>query len=325
MTAKIISNPLTRRYFTDFTSSAGTLIIIGEKRYFIIDSRYYDKAKHAITAAVIKQDNYFDQLNAILTENGVRDVLLETNHISHADFIQIKEKLGGFNISESDSLSKEIAAMRAVKTAEEIEKIKAAIEIADRAFDLLTLQIKPGMTEREISRMLHILMLKCGADDLAFDTIVASGENSAIPHATPTDRMIKIGDVLLIDFGAKKDGYHSDKTLTLFVGGKSKANPKALAAYKAVEGAQKLAISLMKPGAHSGDIDKAVKQSIKNAGFKPYEHGLSHGVGLEIHEAPTVSERSDDILQKGNVISCEPGIYLPGQFGIRIEDLVFIQ
>ena len=323
MTAKIVTNAISRRYLTGFPSSAGTLIIIGEKRYFIIDSRYYDKAKQVVNAEVIKQDNYFEQISGILTANSISEVLLETDRIPHSEFLNLKEKLAKFNISESESLSKEIKAMRAVKTPEEIEKIKAAQAIADKAFDILMTEIKTGMTEKEISKLLHILMLTCGADDLAFDTIVASGENSAIPHAVPTDRKIKENDILLIDFGAKKDSYHSDKTRTLLIG--DTHDNTQLAAYAAVKKAGELGISLMKDGAIAKDIDQAVKQSIRNAGFTPYEHGLSHGVGLEIHEAPTVSERSSDILQKGNVISCEPGIYIPGQFGIRIEDLVIVQ
>ena len=329
MTAKIVTSPVSRRYLTGFPSSAGTLIILAdgtggvEKRYFLIDSRYYDKAKTIVNATVIKQDNYFDQINNILTENNSSGIQLETQHLTHAQFCDFKQKFPAFNISGENTLDTEISAKRAVKTPEEIAKIKAAASIADQAFNLLIPQLKPGMTERQIATLLHILILKCGADDIAFDLIVASGENSAIPHATPTGRILKDGDVLLIDFGARKDGYHSDCTRTLFVGGK--ASEKARAAYTAVERAQKLAISLMKPGGASRSIDKAVKQSIIDAGFQPYGHGLSHGVGLEIHEAPTVSENSGGILEKGNVITCEPGIYIPSEFGIRIEDLVFIK
>ena len=205
---------------------------------------------------------------------------------------------------------------------DEIKKIKEAQRLADEAFAYIVDYVKPGVTEKEIAVKLEQKLLELGSEGRAFDFIVVSGERTAIPHGKPTEREIKDGDFVTIDFGAKVDGYSSDMTRTLAIG---KIDDEKREVYNIVLNAQKKAIDNIKPGITGGKIDEIAREHITEYGYgKFFTHSLGHGVGLDIHELPRLFKGSNDVLQVGSIVTVEPGIYMPGKFGIRIEDMILI-
>jgi Xaa-Pro aminopeptidase len=215
-----------------------------------------------------------------------------------------------------------VETVREVKDQAEVAKIRAAARIADLAFDYITSFIKPGMTEKEIALELDYFMLRNGAERVSFDTIVASGKNSAVPHATPSNKKIEPGDFVKLDFGAVVEGYHSDMTRTVVVG---KANDRQKEIYFAVKEAQEKALSSVKAGLVCEDVDKVARDAVAEKGFgECFVHNLGHGAGLQIHEAPSLGKNCKTVLQPGMVVTVEPGVYVNGFGGVRIEDLVVV-
>ncbi|GHU51835.1 aminopeptidase Y [Clostridia bacterium] len=325
----IVANDINRFYLTNLKSSAGFIVGFKDKTYLIIDSRYIEKARDIVVdCEVVLLEKFYEQLKELLIKHNAKTILLETFHTTLFAFERYKEKLPDFEFLTDKLLSQTISDMRLIKTDYEIECIKKAQEIAEKAFeDILgyihqQYDFEQGQyTEREVTRLLENAMLKYGADAISFDTIVLSGKKSSMPHGVPSDDVIGDG-FLLFDFGAVYNGYHSDMTRTVFIG---EPTDKMWEVYYVVLEAQKLAISAIRTGVSCKDLDAVARDYIKSKGYGDYfGHSLGHGVGLEIHEEVTVSEKSKATLQTGNVITIEPGIYLPKEFGVRIEDFVVV-
>ncbi len=322
--AGLITSGIARRYYTGFPSSAGVLLVTRGKSRFFIDFRYYEHAKARITdCEVILMENLPEQLNRLFAAEGICSVGVETDAVTLAEYRGYQKQLTGVRLSDDDRFQELIFADRLIKTEQEIQAVCAAQAIAERAFDETLNFIRVGRTEREIALYLDYTMRKLGAEDISFDTIVASGRNSAVPHAVPTDKPVESGDFIVIDFGATLDGYHSDMTRTVSVGSVSAEQERV---YDIVLQAQLAAIDTVKAGVSCAEIDSAARKRIENSGYAGcFGHSTGHGIGLEIHEAPNVSPKSGAIAAEGMLFSVEPGIYLAGKFGVRIEDMVVVQ
>lgn len=319
----LITSPENRFYFTGFPASDGFLLVSADRAVFITDGRYIEAAQNTITScAVVLQASVGTQLADIFAEMGVSKVAVETERISVADFAKYSDFLKPADLVPDPLLDEMIRTLRMVKAPQEIEKIKAAQRIAEAAFDHILGFIAPGKTEKEIALELDFYMLSHGAQALSFETIAVSGKKSSMPHGVPDGNIVQNGDFITMDFGAVVDGYHSDMTRTVAVGAVS-ARQKEV--YNTVLRAQEAVLAALKPGLSCREADKIARDVITQAGCGEYfTHSTGHGVGVEIHEFPNLSPRADSILEIGNVITDEPGIYLPGEFGVRIEDMALI-
>ena len=315
--AILVSSYENRRYSCGFTGSDGFALIMQDEAYLYVDGRYTSQA-HLETKG-LKIIEYKSKSYELLQKHGLYNLAIEDKKLSFYDYKLLKEALPNTQIhSGSDIFEK----LRIVKSADEIENIKKAAQITDLAFSHILDFIEIGMTEKEIALELEHFMRQNGADDIAFSTIAACSERSALPHAKPTDRKVKHGDIVLMDFGCRYNGYCSDMTRTVAVGG---ATEKQIQVYNIVLSAQKAALEKIRGGASSLEVDGAARDVIKDAGFgDKFVHSLGHGVGLDIHEMPAVSSLKERTLQPGCCITVEPGIYLEGEFGVRIEDLVVV-
>ncbi len=321
--AAIIFSEENRRYFTQFPSSDGALLVYGGKALFFTDSRYTEAAAKAIGEQyVVDSTNLYEKFTEIFKENGVKRVAIENHRLTLAEFDELQKKLPDAEFVTTDALATAIEEIRIVKTDAEIEKIKAAQKIAEEAFDHILTFIKEGMTEKEISLELDFYMLSHGADALSFETIAVAGKNSSMPHGVPGDYRVKKGDFITMDYGAVVDGYHSDMTRTVCLG---EPSDKMREVYNTVLEAQLQGLKVLHDGISGVDADKAAREIIENAGYgKNFGHGLGHGVGVEIHESPRLSPKAPHTLRSGHVVTVEPGIYLPDEFGVRIEDMAVI-
>ena len=319
----LIESPENRRYFTGFPSTAGVLIAAKQGSVFLTDSRYIEAAASKIDCCeVLEQKKIEAQLPALAGKLNCKNLAFETSRVTVARARKLANMLGSIHLADDDRADKIISQLRMVKTADEIEKMKAAQKIAESAFEHILNFIKPGVTEREIALELDFFMLKNGAEALSFETIVASGVNSSKPHAVPSDKKVERGDLVTLDFGAAVEGYRSDMTRTVAAG---KVSPKQAMIYEVVLAAQRATLDTLKPGVSCKAADAAARDKIRDAGFGSFfGHGTGHGVGIEIHEEPTLSPNGVGELEPGHVVTAEPGIYLPGEFGVRIEDMALI-
>jgi len=319
----IIESPENRLYFTGFHSTAGMLIAAKRGSVFLTDSRYIEAAKSQITCCeVVEQKKPEEQLPALAKKLGVKCLAFETGRVTVARSRKLASLFGEISLADDDRADKIIERLRRVKNSQEIENIKAAQKITERAFEHILSIIKPGLAERDIAFELDFYMLKNGAEAVAFDTIIASGVNSSKPHAVPSHKKVEDGDFITLDFGAVVNGYRSDMTRTVAVGAVSEKQKNV---YGIVLAAQLETLRILKPGLPIKAADAAARDVIKAAGYGAFfGHGTGHGVGIEIHEEPTVSPNGAGELEAGNVITAEPGIYLPGEFGVRIEDMALI-
>ncbi len=321
----LICSDINRRYFTGMRSSAGTLLCFREAAYLIIDFRYIEKARAVVKGCeVILQDNLYSQIKELLVRHGAKTVACESMELTLSRFDQLKENLGdAAELDGTGTLSKAIYACRTVKTAEEADKIRQAQAIAEEAFRHILGFVRAGISERDVQLELDFKMLRLGAEELSFPTIALTGAATSMPHGVPSaERIIKKGDFVLMDYGAVVDGYHSDMTRTVAVGEPSEEMKRV---YDIVLTAQEKALSEVRSGMTGQQLDSIAREHIENAGYgEHFGHSLGHGVGLEIHEYPNASPLSSNILRPGNVVTVEPGIYLPGKFGVRIEDFVLV-
>lgn len=320
--AFLVISPENRRYLTGFESSDGYLLITKNESVFLTDSRYIEAAQNEIKdcgeVALLK--SFSEQLPVYIGKLGIKTVFTEAEKLSVAEFNKIQKTLPCECIAEKADVA--INSLRRIKSNDEKQKILAAQAIAEKAFDHILGFIKEGVTEREIALTLDFFMLKSGAECVSFETIAVSGKNSSMPHGVPGDKKVERGDFITMDYGAVVDGYHSDMTRTVAVG---EISSKQAEVYETVLVAQKKSLEILKAGISCKDADAAARDTIKNAGYGDYfGHGTGHGVGIEIHEEPRVSPKSGSILQTGDVVTVEPGIYLPSEFGVRIEDMAFI-
>ncbi len=321
--AAVIKSEANRFYLTGFNSSAGIAVITSENTYFLIDFRYFEKAKKTVghLNTVLLKSTY-KQLNEIFDSENIKKVYLECDNISLCEFLKFKENITKCEISDNNKIGALLDEMRSVKTEEEISFIKKAQEMTDKTFQYILGKIKTGVTEKEIALDMEFFMRSLGSEGVSFDFIVVSGKNSSLPHGVPTDKRIEKCDFVTMDFGAVCHGYRSDMTRTVAIGSVSERQKKV---YSTVLEAQNRAFEQIKPGAVCRDIDKAARDYIESEGFKDcFGHGLGHSVGVEIHESPCFNTRDCSLIKKGNVITVEPGIYLENEFGVRIEDMAVI-
>lgn len=320
----LITSDVNRRYFSGMKSTAGYILAFPEKAYLLIDFRYIEKARNTVkNCEVILLYNIKQQLAELLNKHNAKVVSIESDTVTLTNLNQFKQWLEGFEIDTSSKLSDAITKLRSVKSSEEIEKITKAQRIAEKAFDHVLNFIKPGVTEKDIALELNFYMLKNGAEALSFDTIALTGKNTSLPHGVPSDTPVKSGDFVLMDYGAVYDGYHSDMTRTICVG---KPTEEMEYVYSIVLQAQEEALKNVKAGIIGKELDSFARDVILLAGYGDnFGHGVGHGVGMEIHEYPNASPAFDKPIEENTIVTIEPGIYLPDNFGVRIEDFVVVK
>ncbi len=321
--AVIITSSVNRLYFTGLKSSAGTLLITKEKAYFIIDFRYIELAKRTIkNAEVILQEKLGEQLCVLVKKHQIKKIGVESGFMTIADYIAMSGMLGKDILSFDNRINDMIIEMRRYKSPEELKLMQAAQDIADRTFTHMLDFIKEGVTEKEISSEISRTNYLGGASGNSFETIVASGVNSSMPHAVPSDKKVQSGDFVTMDFGAVVEGYCSDMTRTVAVG---QVRDEQRFVYDTVLKAQNAAFAVIAPGVPCRTVDAAARDLINAAGFQGcFGHGLGHSLGIEIHEEPRFNTVDPLSCAPGMLMSVEPGIYLEGRFGCRIEDVVTI-
>lgn len=324
--AAIIFSKINRLYFSGFKSSEGIIFFTKDENYLLVDSRYYNAAIEQVkNMKIILAKDFKKELLKLIKKHEIKNILLEISKISLLEALDLEKFInnaGAFFI-KTTTLDNIIYFMRSLKTEKEISKIKVAQELSEIAFNKVLHMIKSGKTEKEIAFDLEFFMKKEGADAIAFDLIVASGRNSSVPHAEPSNKKIEPGDFITIDMGATYNGYQSDMTRTIAFG---KVSKKQRFVYDTVLKAQEKAIKAIKAGALCREIDNVARHFIYENGYENcFGHALGHGVGLEIHEKPFLSKNSEDILKNNMVITVEPGIYLKNEFGVRIEDMLVVK
>lgn len=308
------------RYLSGFTGSDGALLFTGGDRILLCDGRYTRQAGDearlcVVTEYTVKVEGVASLIRAV----GCRRVAFDAEEVSVSFFNALAATLPAV---EFVPLADELDQLRSVKSAAEVAAVEAAAVIASNAFSKLLPLVKPGVSERFLAFELEMLMRKTGADAKAFEFIVASGERGALPHGRPTDRLLQPGELVTFDFGACCNGYNSDETVTVAVGTPDR---KLLEIYAVVKEAHDLALAAVRPGVDCSELDAIARRHIESCGYGDcFGHGLGHGVGLDVHEKPTLSSRSRQQLQEGMVITIEPGVYVPGLGGVRIEDLLVI-
>lgn len=318
----IITSDLNRRYLTDMKSSAGTLLITKKAAHFIIDFRYIEKAKKVITDfdVELQSTDLFAQISAFFKGQNAVNISVESDFVTLQNYKKYCDKLKDFTFTDDSKLSEIISKLRSYKSEFEMEQIKNAQAITDKGFLHMCEFIKPGKTELEVAIELEYFMRCSGASGLAFDSIVVSGVNSSLPHGVPTTKKIEKGDFVTMDFGASYNGYCSDMTRTVAIGQISAEQQKV---YDTVLQAQLMAIDAISLTKKYSDIDFVARDYIYKQGYEGcFGHGLGHSLGLYIHESPAFSSSCNDIIEKRVVMTVEPGIYLDGKFGVRIEDMV---
>lgn len=319
----LITSDINRRYFTGMKSSAGAVLIFPDYACLIIDFRYFEKASAVVTdCEVIKQDKLTCQINDIAAAHGAQSIMIESETVTVAELARLSDKLR-LPVDSSGTLSGIIGKMRQIKSEDELNLMIKAQRIAEAALEKTLDFIREGVTERETALFLNNAMLTMGAEDISFETIALFGENTSMPHGTPTDRTLKRGEPVLMDFGAVCDGYHSDMTRTVVLGEPSEELAKV---YDIVLRAQEKALKTARAGISCKLLDGIARDFISENGYGgAFGHGLGHSVGLEIHEPPAANTRDDTVLQENMIMTVEPGIYLPKKFGVRIEDFVVIK
>ncbi len=317
-----VAKPGNPRYLSGFTGSAGVLLITPDSAFIATDFRYYEQVERECPGfTLVRIERQFtDVLPKMLEEAGVKVVGFESFHLTVDEFKKWRRLTRGVRWVPCED---EVGKIRSVKSPEEIETIRKAVALADEAFYHACRILRPGMTERELAWEIESYMRTHGADKVAFDLIVASGPNSALPHARASDKPIKEGEPIVIDIGCVVGGYCSDLTRTVVLG---RADERFREVYSIVLKAQQRAEKAIKAGMKARRADGIARRVIEKAGYGPqFGHGLGHGVGLAVHEKPTVNRLSTDTLQAGNVITVEPGIYISGWGGVRLEDMVVVR
>ncbi len=270
---------------------------------------------------VIHCKNLFEDINKILKDDNIKNVLIESEDLTLSRFEAFKKALPDFNLIANNSLSRKLTEQRQIKSQKEIEFIEKAQSITDKAFLNILNFIKIGKTEKEIAIELEYFIAKNGGEGISFDTIAVSGKNSSLPHGVPTDKPLKAGDFLTMDFGAKFGGYCSDMTRTVAI---SNITDEQYLVYDTVLNAQISALEEITAGKKCCDIDKIARNIIDSKFSGSFGHGLGHSVGIDIHESPSFNTRDETVLKAGMILTVEPGIYLENKFGVRIEDMVLI-
>ena len=308
------------RYLTGFTGSNGQLLVTGGAAVFFTDGRYTERSRHEVPDIdrVTYSGGLGDALAAQLEASSVRRLGFEATHTTVRAHEQLAAKLSGVQLV---GVGEEVERLRWVKDEEELHNLRRAQAVTDQAFEDILEVLAVGTTELAVARQLELLLRRDGADGLSFESIVAFGENAAEPHHDPGHRPLEEGDVIKVDFGALYGGYHADMTRTVAFGEPATELKKV---HDVVKQAQQAGVDAIRAGISGADVDAAARSVIEDAGYGQYfAHGLGHGVGLDIHEGPRLGrEFSGHELPAGAVVTVEPGIYMPGIGGVRIEDMV---
>ncbi len=309
------------RYLCGFTGSDGALIITQKESFFLTDSRYWTQADEEVKGSrIIHYKKKMEGIVSLLIDLKLREIGFESAVLPFSAYQFLAERLG--NEARLIALEDQLKNHRAVKDNHELALIRKAIEISSNAFLQVAEILKEGVVEQEAALEMESIMKRSGADALGFDIILASGKRSALPHGKASDKRIEKGDLILIDFGSGFQGYHSDQTRTLVCGRPSAQQQKV---YQIVKEAHDKAVEKIRPGIPVGEVDGAARDHIRNQGYGDYfGHGTGHGIGLAVHEDPTVNSENKGLLQEGMVFTIEPGIYLPDWGGVRIEDMVLV-
>ena len=317
--AALVTSSINRFYLSGFSSSAGSLLVLPDDWKLIIDGRYVEAATNALPAGhVILEEELWRQVEALCAERNITEVAIEEAEVSVQTFKtwQAATKL---HLTDEGRLSASLSAQRMIKSPEEIESLRRAQRATDEAFAETLNCIRVGANEMDIRIRMGVEMAKRGCEKRAFDMILTSGPRTALPHGHPGIFTLQDGDFVMMDVGAKIDGYFADMTRTVAVGHVSEEQERV---YNTVLRAQQTAIDRIRPGVICRDVDAAARSVIGEAGYGDcFNHGLGHSLGLEIHEQPRLNKTCDTVLAPGMMTTVEPGIYLPGRFGVRIEDM----
>ena len=314
----LITNLDNVRYLSGFTGSEGSILIAKNGSSFLTGSRYVTQAsEQAIGFTVREYENFERELSDFVSKSRLKSLGFEPAYITFESYSKLADKLHDTQLIAIDG---GLDSIRDIKDISEQKLIQGAVRIASESYLQILESIRPGTAEREIALEMEHLMRKNGAEKVSFDTIVASGKRAALPHGIAGEKKIKKGEFVVIDYGARYQGYHSDETQTVVVG---KPTSKQKKVYQAVKDAQESAFEAIKPGVDVTKIDSAARDSINKAGFgKYFKHGTGHGVGLAVHEMPRISPSGKGTVEEGMVFTIEPGIYIPNWGGVRIEDMV---
>lgn len=323
--ACIVKSEDSRRYLTGISTSDGMVVVTrAGNRYFLVDQRYEELASRQLSPlgftvrTVGRSSEYAMFINEIIQSDKIKTVLLESNAISHEDYLAFENALYAKVLPLKTQLDK----LRMVKDLEEVENIKTAQRINEKSFEDLLPFIKPGVTEKQVQAKLVQLMLENGSDLEKFHICCVSGANSSLVHGRATDKKIEYGDNIMLEFGAVYNGYRSDMARTVVVG---KASEEFKNAYRIVQNACVIGQRYIRKGVSGRAADTEIRRYIEENGYKNYfRHSLGHGIGIQLFERPHLSQDSDEVLTVGNVVTLEPGIYIREKFGIRIEDLLYI-
>ncbi len=321
--ALLVTSPENRQYATGFHSSGGIALITADRAWFFTDFRYIEAARAKIEGFEIEMidraRNYVTRINEKLAELGAKKLAYESLSMSVSEYEDWKGKISAELVPAGNAFYE----CRRSKEPWELELMIKAQRIAEAALAETMKMIKPGVTEQEVAAELVYRILLGGAEDISFNPIVVSGANSSMPHGVPSDKPIEAGDFVTMDFGAKYQGYCSDMTRTVAVG---YATDEMKKIYGIVLEAQKAGIAAARAGVTGKSIDAAARKVIEDAGYGEYfGHSFGHSLGLEIHEPPNAAPTDETVLPEGDAISAEPGIYLPGKFGVRIEDVIVLR
>ena len=316
----LLTSRYSRFYAAEFDIAEGVAIVTRGGSCYFTDSRYIESAQNGIQGMEVIEMNaanpYDKLLNEAIARFGVEKMGFEEEFLSVAEFNEYQKELK----AELLPMSAKINSFRGIKEEWELDRMRRAQKITDATFSQILEKIKPGMTEKELQAELIYLLYKNGGEGLSFDPIVVSGPNTSLPHGVAGDRVIREGDFVTLDFGIMLEGYCSDMTRTVAVGYATEEMKKV---YNTVLAAQTAGIAATHAGVYGRDVDAVARKVIKDAGYGEYfGHGYGHGIGLQIHESPNCNPKGDTIMQPGMICSAEPGIYLPGKFGVRIEDIV---
>jgi len=316
--AMLVTKLVNVRYLTGFSGSAG-VVVVGAEDVFFTDSRYEEQSAREVPDCrrVIPPSGAEKVLASEITGAGVTKLAIEASHVTLATAKAWRENMPSVELVETTGVVEEL---RKVKDAAEVDALRRAAAIGDKGLADVLGRMREGMTEVELAAELEDAMRRAGSDGLSFPTIIAFGEQAAEPHHSPGERRLRRGDLVKLDFGATVAGYHSDMTRTVAFGS---LDPELAKIYEIVRSSQQAGVDAVAAGRNAGDVDDASRSVVEAAGHS-FGHGTGHGCGLEVHEAPTVRRGSEDVLAPGMAITVEPGIYLPGQGGVRIEDLVVV-
>ena len=313
-----------RFYLTGMKSSAGAVLVTQEEAWLFIDFRYLEEAQQKVkNCKVMEAVHLYDQVREMLQSRDIGEVSIVSGAVTVEAWRRMSVELAPVQVDCSCNLDRMIEKLRTEKDETEIGYHREAQHITDMAFEHILDFIRPGITELDVARELGYTMEKLGGDDHHYNFIVASGKNSALPHGFATNKVLEKGDFLTMDFGAVVHGYFADMTRTVALGSVSEEQERI---YNIVYEAQQRAFEKIRAGAVCRDVDAAARNYIYECGYKGcFSHGLGHGVGIDVHENPRFNETCTDPLVSGTVITVEPGIYLKGRFGVRIEDMVVIR